>query len=118
MSGKKNGRVPVPGFLDYEVSRDGKVYRVKGRCYVGREIKAHVGHHYGYYKIKLMRDGVRKHLWLHRLVCRAFHGEPPVYEDREAIVRHLDNDPSNNHANNLCWGTKAENEADKQKKYY
>jgi hypothetical protein len=114
---KRNGRVPVPDFPDYEVSRRGRVYKVHGR-YAGNEIKSHVSHPYGYLKIKLTnRNGQRVGIWLHRLVCRAFHGEPPVYGDRESIVRHLDNDPGNNKASNLRWGTKEENERDKKKFY-
>ena len=47
---------------------------------------------------------------VHRLVCEAFHGPAP---EGATQVRHLDGDPMNNHADNLAWGTYAENEADK-----
>lgn len=45
----------------------------------------------------------------HALVAWAFLGPPPPGADR---VRHLDDDPSNNHASNLAWGDAASNAAD------
>lgn len=45
----------------------------------------------------------------HALIARAFHGPPPT-PDHE--VRHLNGDPLDNHAENLRWGTVAENAAD------
>lgn len=44
---------------------------------------------------------------VHQLVCEAFHGQKP-FED--AIVLHLDEDPSNNRPENLKWGTRKENQ--------
>ena len=42
----------------------------------------------------------------HRLVCEAFHGPPPF---PRAVVIHLDEDGTNNRADNLKWGTQKEN---------
>lgn len=47
---------------------------------------------------------------VHRLVCVAFHGPTPSADHQ---VRHIDGMPTNNRADNLCWGTATENEADK-----
>jgi hypothetical protein len=41
-----------------------------------------------------------------RLVCEAFNGRPPF--DR-AVCMHMDENPSNNKASNLSWGTQKEN---------
>lgn len=41
-----------------------------------------------------------------RLVCEAFHGQPPV--DRP-VCMHLDENPANNRPDNLRWGTQKEN---------
>jgi hypothetical protein len=41
-----------------------------------------------------------------RLVCEAFHGGPPF---DGAVVMHLDDDQTNNCANNLKWGSQKEN---------
>lgn len=43
---------------------------------------------------------------VHRLVCEAFHGPAPF---DGAVVIHLDEDATNNHASNLKWGTQKEN---------
>ncbi len=43
---------------------------------------------------------------VHRLVCEAFHGPPPF---PKAVVIHLDEDATNNRAENLRWGTQKEN---------
>jgi HNH endonuclease len=45
-------------------------------------------------------------LKIHRLVCEAFHGPPPF---KRAVVIHLDEDATNNRADNLKWGTQKEN---------
>jgi hypothetical protein len=41
-----------------------------------------------------------------RLICEAFHGPAPF---SEAVVMHLDEDPTNNVPSNLRWGTQKEN---------
>lgn len=43
---------------------------------------------------------------IHRAVCEAFHGEKPF---PKAVVIHLDEDATNNRAENLKWGTQKEN---------
>ena len=55
--------------------------------------------------------GGRSETWLvHRLVCWAFDGAPPLGKDE---VRHLhDPNKGNNRLDNLAWGTKSENMLD------
>lgn len=114
MAKKKANISVLEEFPSYDITSDGRILRVRGKP-PHREIQTHNGHPYGYLKVKLTdRNGKRQHLWVHRLICEAFHGEPPIYGDQFAHVRHLDNDPTNNNADNLRWGTKEENEADKQ----
>jgi len=43
---------------------------------------------------------------VHRVVCEAFHGPAPF---PRAVVIHLDEDATNNRAENLRWGTQKEN---------
>jgi hypothetical protein len=50
----------------------------------------------------------QRFLCVHWLVCAAFHGPRPS----GLQVRHLDGDPANNAARNLCYGTPLENAAD------
>lgn len=51
---------------------------------------------------------VYKALRVHRLVALAFHGLPPLSDER-IVVGHLDDDPGNNRSDNLRWMTQAEN---------
>lgn len=61
-----------------------------------------------YLVVDLKFRGKHERLLVHTLVAAAFLGERPVgYE-----VRHLDNDPQNNRATNLAYGTHVENMAD------
>lgn len=43
---------------------------------------------------------------IHILVCETFHGEKPF---PSAVVMHLDDNPSNNRADNLQWGSQKDN---------
>jgi len=45
---------------------------------------------------------------VHRLVALAFHGLPPLSNQR-IVVGHLDDDPGNNMPSNLKWMTQREN---------
>jgi hypothetical protein len=57
-------------------------------------------------------DGREKKERVHKLVALAFLGKPPV-DIKRPEVRHLDGNPQNSKADNLKWGTPAENTADK-----
>jgi len=57
--------------------------------------------------VLLNRPGETKSKSVHRLVAEAFcPGDGPV-------VRHLDDDPSNNNAWNLAWGSYSDNQRDR-----
>jgi hypothetical protein len=60
----------------------------------------------GYLSVYL-RDKTGKRV--NRLVCSAFKGEPPF---PDAVARHLDDNKSNNRADNLEWGTPKDNTED------
>lgn len=65
----------------------------------------------GYMPLNL-RDvgGKGRRTHLHRVVAETHVSAPPF---SKACVRHLDGNPKNNHAENLAWGTYADNENDK-----
>ena len=101
-------------YPDYELCHCGEITKVKGPKWWRGTVSQHKGNGEGHFKVHLQsRYGKRDHVWVHRVICAAFHGTPPVYDDKEAEVRHLDDDPGNNHANNLRWGSRTENERDK-----
>lgn len=62
----------------------------------------------GYRKFMFKIDGARTHHYLHRLVAEAFLPNP----DELPLVRHLDDNKSNNTVGNLAWGTHSDNRND------
>lgn len=63
----------------------------------------------GYKVVNLSRENNCKTWLVHQLICFVFHGERPEWAEH---VRHLDGDKSNNHADNIVYGTAAENSLD------
>lgn len=63
-----------------------------------------------YLNVNLFKaDGTRGTRKVHHLIALTFHGSRPF---PGAVVRHLDDDPLNNHVSNLRWGTLKENAQD------
>lgn len=58
--------------------------------------------HHGYHYVICGKSGRDQ---VHRLVLRAFKGDPP----EGTVCRHLDGDRLNNHPSNLAWGSQREN---------
>lgn len=102
---------PVPGYEGiYAVSNEARVRRLAGSfsALEDRLLTPTLGSN-GYVSVALYRDGhVKGHL-VHRLVLRAFHGEPPT--GTEAC--HNDGDPTNNRLENLRWDSHQANCMDK-----
>ena len=90
----------IEGYKDYQVSNLGRVRSTKFKKY--RFLKPILSKkQYGYYRACLYLSGVQKLISIHRLVAFAFIPNPYNYP----IIMHLDNDPFNNKAENLIWGT-------------
>ena len=53
----------------------------------------------GYYQVDLCKNGVKKHLYVHRLVAQSFLDNPKNYK----IVNHKDENSTNNIVSNLEW---------------
>lgn len=94
----------APEYPGLKVAQDGRIQGPSGkwlRPFPDRN---------GYRRINLYEPPKRwTQVAVHAVVCTAFHGPRP----EGAIVRHLDGNPDNNHADNLRWGTSKENEDDK-----
>ncbi len=65
----------------------------------------------GYQSVSLYDGGLQRATVVHILICEAFRGPKPF---PNAEVRHLDGDKANCREDNLVWGTRLENEADKE----
>lgn len=94
----------IAGYEDrYEISTHGRVRnKLTGRvrsCTVDSS---------GYPQVDLKIDGVRKMYKVHRLVAAAFIPNP----NGHSMVLHADDVPTNNHVNNLRWGTREQNALD------
>lgn len=64
-----------------------------------------------YEQVALCRSGKPVTQYVHRLVCAAFHGVSPSESDTDVL--HWDDDPKNNRAENLRWGTPSNNMHDR-----
>lgn len=93
----------VPGYEGlYQASNIG---RIKSITYRTEHILKPATHRCGYLWVILTNGKIRKTLYVHRLVCLAFIGNP---ENKET-VNHKDGVRNNNHVSNLEWATMAEN---------
>lgn len=103
----------IPGFEDYEASDQGRI-RSKSRMRYGkndqpmpmrgRVLTEMVQSGRGYKRVNLYRGKRMSQHGVHRLVARAFLGEP-----NGLSVNHIDCDVSNNSLDNLEYVTPAEN---------
>lgn len=105
---------PVPSWPDYEASSDGQIrslerrHRLTGGMIGGRVLRQQIRTDNGRPQVEVWRDGARRTIRVHTLVCEAFHGPQPDGQ----IVLHGDNVVTNNAADNLRWGTWSDNTQD------
>jgi len=95
----------IPGFTMYRVSNLGRVRGV----FSGRVLKPRARSSSGHLSVDLYDRGTCRSFLVHRLVALAFLPVRPVWATR---VLHADDDPTNNRATNLRWGTVRENARD------
>jgi hypothetical protein len=95
----------VPTHAGYSVNDAGQIRGPSGR--VLRPMRTSSGH---LYVLTPLPRRPRK-LFVHRAVLLALVG-PPLDSDDEG--RHLDGNPENNAVNNLAWGNRLQNAADRQ----
>jgi len=93
----------------YEVSNMGRVRSLdridgNGKSFKGR-VLAQTETVYGYYRVRLCKDGKPRSFMVHRLVAQAFK----LISGDSHEVNHLDGDKKNCKADNLQWCNKSEN---------
>jgi hypothetical protein len=112
--------LPIPGWEDsYEISDHGRVRSISRvvirrngnpQTFRGRILTPQVDIN-GYFVINLMRCGKPTRLRIPRLVLTVFVGQCP--DGMECL--HFDGTTTNNHLTNLKWGTRSENNLDRQR---
>lgn len=96
----------VPGYDGYRVTPQGEIRGPSGK--IMRSMKMPSGH---LYVLCNRRRGCQRKLYVHRAVLLAFVGLPQNGQES----RHINGDPTNNKLENLCWGTRQENQLDRRK---
>ena len=84
----------------YFISDEGKVFSTRNNKMLSTQVLPN-----GYCRIELNIDGEVRRELIHRLVAEAFIPNPNNYP----IINHKDENPSNNHADNLEWCTQEYN---------
>lgn len=106
---------PVPWLPDVFASSAGRVRRdvfvavkADGSRFQTKPSRVLVGEQRanGYRAVAMRHDGKKARHYVHRLVCEAFHGPPPL---EGATVDHLDGDKLNNAPSNLEWVSRTAN---------
>lgn len=94
----------IEGWPGYKVSNLGRVSGPRGHIIKLTENTD------GYLRVGLSNGPVKKLRNVHILVCEAFHGKPPF--DGAIVLHGPDHSKANCRADNVRWGTYAENMAD------
>lgn len=87
----------IPGYPGYYATVEGDILKKRGNSFF-KLTPSKV--HNGYYTVKIVHR-----IKVHRLVALTFIPNPKDYP----IVCHKDNNPCNNHMDNLYWGTQSHN---------
>jgi len=90
----------IEGFESYAVSNLGRIKNKDGT------IKRQTKIRNGYMNVDLYKNGIRKHLCVHRLVATAFLNKP---NHKKMETNHLNGIKNDNRVENLEWCTRSEN---------
>ena len=102
----------IPGFPDYAITNNGKVWSKPrkdtiGRFYNGRWLSLKEGSH-GYFSVMLYKKNKKQRVCIHRLVLETFVGPcPPGME-----ACHYNGNRLDNRLENLRWDTRSNNQLD------
>lgn len=105
----------IPGYPGYQATRTGRirsservvVTKTGKRRYLGFELKPGRASH-GYLTVCL---GRRRTVCVHYILAITFIGPPPF---DGAEVRHKNDERQDNRIENLCWGSRSDNNRDKK----
>lgn len=97
----------IPGFSNYSITKNGCVW---SKYRNGRWLRVSYDSD-GYPQVILCTNKKRRNRKIHRLVLETYVGPCPNGME----CRHLNGNPVDNRLENLCWGTKSENQMDSLK---
>lgn len=89
----------------YQISNQGRVKSLNYNHTGKEKILKYGKRPNGYLKTTLIKNGIRKDIYIHRLVAQTFIPNP----DDKPCVDHIDTNPLNNKSENLRWCTQKEN---------
>lgn len=95
----------VPEFPGYQANSLGDVRSFRKSITNPKTLKQTPVGEEGHLRVFLYRDKVRYPLLVHRVIAKTFIPNPNEYP----VVRHKDDDPTNNRVDNLMWGTQRDN---------
>ena len=98
----------IPGLPGYEISIYGDVYfkgDVSGKLRRKSGICVQHRNRRGYMTVAINIDGVKKRMFVHRLLAITYIENP----ENKKEIDHIDGNPSNNSLDNLRWATPKEN---------
>lgn len=96
----------------YEITRGGRIFSNTNWRGLGRREIVQQLNDNGYPSVRITLAGKRVHYSVHSLVAAAFLPNKPSTRHE---IRHLDGEKTNNHADNLAWGTQKENADDRER---
>lgn len=104
------GLVTVDRWPNHAISEDGRIWSIAKHKFLKVRWRTNP-HRSKIYLGVVVKDasGKQKQALVHQMVCTAFHGPKP---SPRHIARHLDDDVSRNHKDNLAWGLPRDNSAD------
>lgn len=107
---------PIPGYDGlYEVSNHGRIrsYKRGGTKVSDRPRLLNPSRHpHGYPTLTLSHNNIPDKRLIHRLVAKLFIGDSPT---DKPFVCHKDDNPENNHIDNLYWGSQKDNKRDQER---
>lgn len=81
----------------YAVTEDGQVWSYHSKRFLAQQLQK------GYYHVHLSKNGLAKYVSTHRIVAKAYVENPNP--EKYTVVNHKDENPLNNHKDNLEWCT-------------
>lgn len=97
---------PIAGFPGYQVSNLGRVQSFRKNGLFGTVLKQTRGNRNMRALVTLYLDAKPNYRLVARLVCAAFHGEPPTPQHQAA---HIDGNIFDDTSGNLAWKTPKQN---------